>query len=170
MSICRSLGSMVNSTSSASGMTATVAAEVWMRPEDSVSGTRWTRWVPASNFRRDHAPAPSTSALTSLTPPSSVSFSLTMLSVQPLRSAYMVYIRRRSAANRAPSSPPMPARISNITFLSSLGSLGSSRRFNSSVSRSSSALAADSSSCASSRSSGSDSMAQASSAVCAVWA
>ena len=30
---------MVNSTSSASGITATVAAEVWMRPEDSVSGT-----------------------------------------------------------------------------------------------------------------------------------
>ena len=56
VSICKSLGSMVNSTSSASGITATVAAEVWMRPEDSVSGTRWTRWVPASNFRRDQAP------------------------------------------------------------------------------------------------------------------
>ena len=161
---------MVNSTSSASGMTATVAAEVWIRPEDSVSGTRWTRWVPASNFRRDHAPAPSISALTSLTPPSSVMFSLTMDSVQPRRSAYMVYIRSRSAANSAPSSPPMPARISRMTFFSSLGSLGSSRRFSSSVRRSMSALAAVSSSCASSRSSGSDSMAAASSAVCTACA
>ena len=34
---------MSMSTSSASGKTATVAAEVWIRPPDSVSGTRWTR-------------------------------------------------------------------------------------------------------------------------------
>ena len=30
-----------------------------MRPEDSVSGTRWTRWTPDSNFSRDQAPSPS---------------------------------------------------------------------------------------------------------------
>ena len=74
MSICRSFGSMESSVSSASGITATVAAEVWMRPPDSVSGTRCTRWVPASNFSRDHAPSPSTVAQTSFTPPSSVTF------------------------------------------------------------------------------------------------
>ena len=38
------------------------------------SGTRCTRWVPASNFSRDHAPSPSTVAQTSFTPPSSVTF------------------------------------------------------------------------------------------------
>ena len=32
----------------ASGITATVAVEVWIRPCDSVAGTRWTRWVPPS--------------------------------------------------------------------------------------------------------------------------
>ena len=43
-----SFGSTCTSTSSASGSTATVAVEVWMRPCDSVSGTLWTRWVPPS--------------------------------------------------------------------------------------------------------------------------
>ena len=33
--------------------TATVAVEVWTRPPDSVSGTRWTRWTPDSNFSRE---------------------------------------------------------------------------------------------------------------------
>jgi hypothetical protein len=33
-----------------SGSTATVAAEVWMRPPLSVTGTRCTRWTPLSNF------------------------------------------------------------------------------------------------------------------------
>ena len=32
------------------GITATVAAEVWTRPCDSVFGTRCTRWAPDSNF------------------------------------------------------------------------------------------------------------------------
>ena len=36
----------------------TVAALVWTRPPDSVSGTRWTRWTPLSNFSRDQAPRP----------------------------------------------------------------------------------------------------------------
>jgi hypothetical protein len=36
--------------SSASGITATVQAEVWMRPWVSVTGTRCTRWPPDSNF------------------------------------------------------------------------------------------------------------------------
>src|SRR5947207_2429916 len=42
----RSLGSISTSTSSASGITATVAVEVWIRPCDSVSGTRCTRCLP----------------------------------------------------------------------------------------------------------------------------
>ena len=33
--------------------TATVAVEVWTRPPDSVSGTRWTRWTPDSYFIRE---------------------------------------------------------------------------------------------------------------------
>jgi hypothetical protein len=32
------------------GQTRTPAAEVWMRPWDSVTGTRWTRCTPPSNF------------------------------------------------------------------------------------------------------------------------
>jgi hypothetical protein len=41
------------SSASASGSTATVHAEVWMRPCASVSGTRCTRWPPDSNFSRE---------------------------------------------------------------------------------------------------------------------
>src|ERR687897_476778 len=65
----RSLSSMWTSTSSASGSTATVAAEVWMRPPLSVTGTRWTRWTPLSNFNRANTPWPETDAITSLKPP-----------------------------------------------------------------------------------------------------
>ena len=45
-------------TSSGSGMTATVAAEVWMRPCVSVLGTRWTRWPPLSYLRCWKASSP----------------------------------------------------------------------------------------------------------------
>ena len=38
-----------------------VAVDVWMRPCDSVSGTRWTRWVPPSNLNTEYAPSPRTS-------------------------------------------------------------------------------------------------------------
>ena len=61
------------STSSASGRTATVAAEVWMRPLASVTGTRCTRWTPLSNFSRPKTPSPLTAKTISLKPPSSVS-------------------------------------------------------------------------------------------------
>ena len=57
-SMRRSLSSISTSISSASGRTATVAAEVWMRPCVSVCGTRWTRWTPASNLRRANTPLP----------------------------------------------------------------------------------------------------------------
>ena len=47
------------STSSASGSTATVAVDVWMRPLASVAGTRWTRCTPLSYFSRLYTPRPS---------------------------------------------------------------------------------------------------------------
>ena len=46
----------------------TVAAEVWIRPWDSVTGTRCTRWVPPSCFRRRQASAPFTMKVTSFRP------------------------------------------------------------------------------------------------------
>ena len=64
------------SVSSTSGITTTVAVEVWMRPDDSVAGTRWTRWVPLSNFSREYAPSPAISTIASLTPPMPVSLRL----------------------------------------------------------------------------------------------
>src|SRR5215471_18621777 len=57
----------------AEGFAATVAAEVWMRPCASVSGTRYTRCTPLSNLRRAKTSAPLISALPSLRPPSPVS-------------------------------------------------------------------------------------------------
>src|SRR5699024_7435987 len=55
-SIRRSLSWMSTSISSASGTTSTPAAEVWIRPWDSVTGTRWTRWTPPSNLSIGHTP------------------------------------------------------------------------------------------------------------------
>jgi hypothetical protein len=56
------VGLISMSTSSASGSTATVAAEVWMRPPASVVGTRCTRCTPDSNLSRAYTPAPRTPA------------------------------------------------------------------------------------------------------------
>ncbi len=50
---------------------------------------------------------------------------------QLLRSAKREYIRYRSPAKIAASSPPVPARISKNTLLSSCGSLGSNKVCNS---------------------------------------
>src|SRR5438105_4814552 len=50
----RSFGSILMSTSSASGNTATVTAEVCTRPCCSVWGTRCTRCTPLSFFIRQH--------------------------------------------------------------------------------------------------------------------
>ena len=44
--------SIATSTSSTSGRTMTVAVLVWIRPLDSVDGTRCTRWTPPSNLSR----------------------------------------------------------------------------------------------------------------------
>ncbi len=54
-------------------------------------------------------------------------FSLALITstFQRLFSANFEYIRNKSAAKRAASSPPAPPRISTITFLLSFGSFGS---------------------------------------------
>ena len=55
-------------------MTATLAALVCTRPEDSVAGTRCTRWMPLSNLSRPYTPPrPATAALASLKPPAPAS-------------------------------------------------------------------------------------------------
>ena len=61
----------------------------------------------------------------SLKPPMPFSLALITSTFHRLFSANFEYIRNKSAAKRAASSPPAPPRISTITFLSSLGSLGS---------------------------------------------
>ena len=58
MSIRMSWAGISTSTSSASGSTATVAAEVWIRPLLSVAGTRCTRCTPDSNFSAAKTPLP----------------------------------------------------------------------------------------------------------------
>ena len=56
-------------------MTATVAVDVWIRPCDSVAGTRCTRCVPPSHLNTENAPSPLTANTASLTPPPSLSLS-----------------------------------------------------------------------------------------------
>ena len=68
-SILMSLAGSSTSTSSASGSTATVIVEVWMRPCDSVSGTRCTRCTPDSHLKTEYAPSPLTSNVASRKPP-----------------------------------------------------------------------------------------------------
>ncbi len=75
------------STSSTSGSTATVAAEVWMRPWASVAGTRCTRCTPLSNFSRPNTPSPVTEAMISLKPPASPSDRLSTSTRQPRSAA-----------------------------------------------------------------------------------
>src|SRR5438477_231812 len=81
-------------------------------------------------------PCPTMRAITSLKPPMSPGLSETISTRQPLRSAKRAYIRKRSPAKSADSSPPVPPRISRKTLRSSLGSLGSSACCSSSSRRS----------------------------------
>ena len=64
--------SISTSTSSASGITATVTVEVWIRPWLSVTGTRCTRCTPRSNLKRLKTSLPTIMAITSLKPPPGV--------------------------------------------------------------------------------------------------
>ena len=66
-SIRRSFSSIATSTCSASGITSTPAAEVWMRPCDSVTGTRWTRCTPPSNLSRAYGASPGSGVPLALT-------------------------------------------------------------------------------------------------------
>src|ERR1700677_2593614 len=73
VSMRMSLSSILTSTSSASGRTATVTAEVCTRPCGSVSGTRCTRCTPLSYFILEYTRTPETSARTSFNPPTELS-------------------------------------------------------------------------------------------------
>src|SRR6516225_10378656 len=69
VSMRRSLASILMSTSSASGNTATVTADVCTRPCCSVCGTRCTRCTPLSYFSCENTRLPSMMAMTSFNPP-----------------------------------------------------------------------------------------------------
>ena len=79
----RSFSSIWMSASSASGSTATVAVEVWMRPCDSVVGTRCTRCTPLSYLSRPYTAFPPMLAMTSRMPPPSPSESDRTSTPQP---------------------------------------------------------------------------------------
>ena len=89
----RSLALICTSTSSASGSTATVTVDVWMRPCASVAGTRCTRCTPLSYFSLLYAPRPSMVAMTSFTPPTSLSLVDMSSTRQPCFSANLLYMR-----------------------------------------------------------------------------
>ena len=120
------------SISSASGRTTTVAVEVWIRPLDSVVGTRWTRCAPLSNFILEYTSSPEIIKIASLIPPIPVSERSNTSTFHPWDSANLVYMRRRSPANNCASSPPAAPRTSTTTFLPSFGSFGNNKIFNSS--------------------------------------
>mmetsp|Transcript_31469 Transcript_31469/g.68796 ORF Transcript_31469/g.68796 Transcript_31469/m.68796 type:complete len:259 (+) Transcript_31469:753-1529(+) len=126
--ISMSFGSTWTSTSSTSGITATVAVEVCTRPPLSVAGTRCTRCTPASHFSFEYTLNPVTSMITSLYPPMSASAEDAMDTFHPSFSAKREYMRIRSPHQIPASSPPVPARTSSMMLRSSRGSLGSSRR------------------------------------------
>ena len=65
-SILKSASLILTSTSSASGKTATVAADVLILPCVSVSGTRLTLWTPDSNFNLEKTLRPTMDAIISL--------------------------------------------------------------------------------------------------------
>ena len=78
---------MATSTSSASGSTATAADEVWMRPDDSVTGTRWTRWGPPSCSSRCQASSPLTTKVISFSPSRSDGLEESTSTFHPLAAA-----------------------------------------------------------------------------------
>ena len=117
---------ITTSNSSASGSTATEAAEVCTRPCVSVAGTRCTRCTPDSYFIVPYTLSPVTLQIISLYPPAAPSLALDTSNFQPLVSQNLAYIRKRSPAKIAASSPPVPPRISRMAFLLSCGSAGTS--------------------------------------------
>src|SRR5699024_12062545 len=88
-----------------SDLTSTPAAEVWIRPWDSVTGTRWTRCTPPSYFSCAHTPSAGSSIdfdLTaiemSLYPPRSDSVASRIWVPQPFRSEERRNVRATSQA------------------------------------------------------------------------
>ena len=116
---------MSTSTSSASGSTSTVADDVWMRPELSVTGTRWTRCGPPSNLRWLHALSPLHQER-DLVEPAEVGRgrSRAPRPSSPCGRRRPGTSAKRSRANRLASSPPSAPRISTMTFLPSFGVRG----------------------------------------------
>ena len=78
-----SFGSIWISTSSASGIIATVTVEVWTLPLDSVSGILWTLWTHDSNFIREYTAFPAIFTITNFTHQISESCSSTISGFQP---------------------------------------------------------------------------------------
>ncbi len=157
MSTRRSSALISTSKSSTTGSTATVTVEVWMRPLDSVIGTRCTRCTPDSYFSREYAPAPLTSKITSLKPPIPVSLLVKRPIFQRWFSAKRLYMRYKSAAKSAASSPPVPARISTMVSRLSSGSFGTRRSIMLSYKAAASSCSDSISSCTRASISGSDS-------------
>ncbi len=125
VSIFRSCGLISTSTSSASGSTATVTADVCILPDASVAGTLWTRCTPFSYFKRLCTSLPLTENITSLKPPAPAAW-LSIISIfQPWFAEYLEYILNRSPAKSDASAPPVPALISMITSLFASGSSSS---------------------------------------------
>ena len=60
---------------------------MWIRPCDSVAGTRWTRWVPPSHLNTEKAPSPFTANTVSFMPPPSFSLAERTSLLKPRRSA-----------------------------------------------------------------------------------
>ena len=83
---------MFTSNLSASGRTATVAAEVCILPCVSVAGTRCTRCTPDSYFNIPYTFAPVTEKAISLNPPIVPSDSFVIEIPQPIESQYFLYI------------------------------------------------------------------------------
>src|SRR5690625_3692900 len=106
-----SASTSLSSASSASGRTSTPTAEVWMRPADSVTGTRCTRWTPASCLRWAQTPSAAgvpdgevMATVASRSPPSSDSAEDSISTFQPRASAYPRYIRSSSARSEEHTS------------------------------------------------------------------
>jgi hypothetical protein len=106
-----------------------------MRPWLSVTGTRCTRCTPPSNFSRAHGASSGPGVALGLDrngrPCSRRGRTRSRRAPRPSSRALGVprrYIRSRSPANSADSSPPSPALTSRIASRSSSGSRGSSSR------------------------------------------